>query len=128
MAHKFYSELPNTPQAIGPYSVAAEANGLVFLSGQIPLDPATKELVAGGIEVQTTQVLKNIEAALSGLDLKFSNVLKTTIFLTTMDHFQAVNKLYEEKLGGAKPARSTVAVAGLPRGCLVEIEMIAMRG
>lgn len=127
MPHKFYSELSNIPKAIGPYSAASEANGLVFLSGQIPLNPSTMEMVSGGIEEQTKQVMSNIEAALTALDLKFSNVLKTTIFLTTMDNFQVVNKIYEEKLAGAKPARSTVAVAGLPRGCLIEIEMIAMR-
>lgn len=125
--HKFYSELSSTPKAIGPYSVASEANGLVFLSGQIPINPETGEVVQGSIEAQTAQVLENISNALSSLNLSFGNVLKTTIFLTDMAHFASVNKLYEEKLQGAKPARSTVAVSGLPRGVLVEIEMIAMR-
>lgn len=125
---KYFSDIKGAPKAIGPYSVATETGNLVFLSGQIPLNPETGEVAQGGIEEQSVQVLKNISAVLGELGLSFKSVAKTTIFLTTMDNFGAVNKIYEEFLGDSKPARSTVAVAGLPRGVLVEIEMIAVRG
>lgn len=125
--NKYLAEASNAPKAIGPYSLAAENNGLVFLSGQIPLNPETGELMAGDITVQTEQVLKNLSAVLAGCGLSFKNVLKSTIFLADLAHFKTVNELYEKALGGVKPARSTIQVAGLPRGALVEIEMIAAR-
>lgn len=126
---KYTSAAPNAPKAIGPYSQAVECGSMVFLSGQIPLDPVSGTLVAGGIKEQTLQVLSNINAVLTFLGLTYADVCKTTIFLTDLSHFQVVNELYESALGPTnKPARSTVQVAGLPRGSLVEIEMIAMRG
>ena len=122
---RFISEVPNTPAAIGPYSKAAKFGDLVFLSGQIGLDPRTGKLVEGGIEAQTKQVLTNAEAVLAATGASFASVIKTTIFLTDLSHFATVNALYEEALKGAKPARSTVQVAGLPAGAIVEIEMVA---
>ena len=122
---KYINDAPNAPKAIGPYSQAAQIGNLTFLSGQIPLDPQTGQLVPGGIKEQTEQVLKNISAVLTHVKLDFSHVAKTTIFLTDLSHFQVVNEIYERVLGGAKPARSTIQVAALPRGSLIEIEMIA---
>ncbi len=116
----------NAPGAIGPYSQAVKAEGsFLFLSGQIPLTPSG-ELVRGSIAEQTTQCMKNIEAVLGAAGLDFSNIVKTTIFLSSMDHFAAVNEVYGSFFGGEPPARSTVAVAGLPRGVDVEIESIAV--
>lgn len=122
---EYINNAPNAPQAIGPYSQAVKANGLIFLSGQIPLDPKSGQVVGTGIVEQTTQVLKNIEAVLRHANLSFENVVKSTIFLTDLAHFKTVNELYEQALGSLKPARSTVQVAALPRGVMVEIEMIA---
>ena len=119
------SDAPNAPKAIGPYSQATVANGFAFISGQIPLEPVSGKIVDGGIEAQTTQVLSNLAAILSHLGLGFHDVVKSTIFLTDLKHFQTVNGIYEQALGGAKPARATFQVAGLPREALVEIEMIA---
>ncbi len=114
------------PGAIGPYSQAVRAEGhFLFLSGQIPLTPQG-ELVAGDVAEQTAQVLKNIDSILKAAGLTSANIVKTTIFLSTMDHFTAVNKVYGEFFDGAPPARSTVAVAGLPRNVDVEIESIAV--
>lgn len=116
----------NAPQAIGPYSQGIRAVGeFVFLSGQIPLTPEG-ELVKGSIEDQTRQVMRNIEALLAAAGLGPGNVAKTTIFLSSMDHFAAVNEIYGEFFGPNPPARSTVAVSGLPRGVDVEIETIAI--
>ncbi len=116
----------HAPQAIGPYSQAVVANGFVYTAGQIGLDPATMDLVPGGVEAQTRQVLTNLkhvlEAAGSGLD----RVVKTTVFLTDMAHFPAMNAVYAECFPHDPPARSTVAVAGLPKGALVEIEVVAL--
>ena len=123
---KSTTDAPNAPQAIGPYSQALEAGNMIFLSGQIPLDPSTGELTQG-IENQTTQVLKNIKAVLTHLGLSFSNVVKTTIFLTDLGHFQKVNEHYQKAFGDHRPARSTVQVAALPRAAQIEIEVIAMR-
>lgn len=126
---KYTSDAPNAPKAIGPYSQAVECGAMVFLSGQIPLDPTSGTIVTGGIKEQTEQVLRNITAVLTSLGLTYGEVCKTTIFLTDLANFQMVNELYESALGPTnKPARSTVQVSGLPRGSLVEIEMIAMRG
>ncbi len=122
---EYISDIPNAPKAIGPYSPLVLSQGFAFLSGQIPLDPATGKLVGDSIEAQTEQVLKNIAAILSVAGLTFRNVVKTTIFLTDLGTFQTVNKIYEASLGGARPARSTVQVAALPMGSKIEIEMLA---
>lgn len=124
--NEYISDCMTAPKAIGPYSQAVRNGQFVFLSGQIPIDPASGKLVGDGIEEQATQVLKNISALLHHLKLSFSNVVKTTIFLTDLGNFQTVNKLYEGALGQAKPARSTIQVAGLPLGSKIEIEMVAM--
>ena len=114
------------PQAIGPYSQAVKANGLVFVSGQIPIDPMTGQFVAGGIAEQTEQVLKNLaellQAAGSGLD----QVLKTTVFLADMEEFAAMNEIYGRFFTEEPPARATVQAARLPRDARVEIEAIAL--
>lgn len=116
------------PGAIGPYSQAVRASGnFLFLSGQIPLTPSG-ELVGGDVKQQTEQVMKNLRGVLESAGLSFANVVKTTIFLSSMEHFVAVNEIYGSHVGEHPPARSTVAVAGLPRGVDVEIEMIAVCG
>jgi 2-iminobutanoate/2-iminopropanoate deaminase len=114
------------PKAIGPYSQAVTASGLVFASGQIPLDPATGQMVAGDIAAQTRRVLDNLEAVLAAAGSSLQKALKVTIFLTDLSHFGTVNQLYEEAFGGHKPARSTVEVAALPRGAMVEMDVIAL--
>jgi 2-iminobutanoate/2-iminopropanoate deaminase len=121
-----YQEIPNAPKAVGPYSPVVRAGGMVFLSGQIPLHPVTGELVSGDIKAQTEQVLANLKSVLTGVGLSFSDVVKTTIFLTDLGNFQTVNALYSEALGDHKPARSTIQVSALPRNSAVEIEMIAL--
>lgn len=113
------------PAAIGPYSQAVAAGGFLFCAGQTPLDPATMTLVAGDVGVQTAQVLKNLQAVLQSAGCTWADVVKTTIFLRTMNDFAKVNEVYAATLGDARPARSTVAVAGLPKDAQVEIEMIA---
>lgn len=117
------------PAAIGPYSqaVVASAGELFFLSGQIPLDPATGELVTGDAATQAERVLLNLEAVLQAAGLTWFEVAKTTIFLTNMADFGAVNAVYSRHVGEHRPARATVQVAGLPRGVAVEIEAIAVR-
>jgi 2-iminobutanoate/2-iminopropanoate deaminase len=114
------------PAAIGPYAQAIKANGMLFCSGQIPLDPATGELVAGGVAAQTGQVMENIAAVLAAAGTGFGQVVKTTIFLTDMGDFGVVNEIYGRCFADHKPARSTVAVRSLPRGALVEIEVVAL--
>ena len=121
-------EVPNAPKAVGPYSPAVIAGDYVFLSGQIPIDPATGKLVEGGIEEQTHQVMRNIEAVLTHLKIEFGSIVKTTIFLSDLSNFQTVNGIYEKWLNGIKPARSTIQVAALPLGSLVEIEAIVFNG
>jgi 2-iminobutanoate/2-iminopropanoate deaminase len=118
-------DAPAAPKAIGPYSHAARVGHLLYCSGQIPLDPATMKLVDGGIEEQTRQVLANLATVLASQGASFANVAKTTIFLADLADFPIVNGLYGEALGDHKPARSTVQVAGLPLGSLIEIEAIA---
>lgn len=113
------------PAAIGPYSQAVQTGNLLFCSGQIPLDPATGELVGGDVAAQTEQVMKNIAGLLGAAGLTTANIVKTTVFLTTMDDFSAMNEVYGKHLSAPQPARSTVAVVGLPRGVKVEIECIA---
>ena len=115
------------PAAIGPYSQAIEANGMVFMSGQIPVNPATGEFVEGGIVEQTTQVFENIKNVLVEAGLTTANVVKTTVFLADMSLFADMNAVYAKYFDGAFPARSAVAVKALPKGALVEIECIAVR-
>src|SRR5690554_5177259 len=113
------------PQAIGPYSQAILHNGLLFASGQIPLVPETMTLVGDDVESQTRQVLKNMLGVLEEVGLNYSNIIKTSIFIKDMNHFQSINKIYEEVLSPYKPARSTVEVSRLPKDVLIEIEFIA---
>ncbi len=114
------------PKAIGPYAQAIKAGDFVYTAGQIPIDPQTGKLVAGGIAEQTRQVLENLKAVLEAAGSSLDKVVKATVFLKNMADFTALNEIYGEYLGAAKPARSTVAVAELPRGALVEIDFIAM--
>ncbi len=115
------------PAAIGPYSQAIAADGLMFLSGQIPLDPATGELVTGDIRLETQRVLDNLQAVLAAGGATFGDVVKTTIYLTNLGDFAAVNEVYAKAFVAAPPARATVQVAALPRGARVEIDAIARR-
>jgi len=116
------------PGAVGPYSQAIGIGDLVFCSGQIGLDPATGNLVDGGIEAQAERVLKNLTAVLDAAGLTFADVVKTTIFLADIDDFATVNAIYGRYMPDPPPARSTFAVAALPKGAIVEIEAIAVRG
>jgi len=113
------------PAAIGPYSQAVKCGNMLYCSGQIPLDPATGELVAGDITRQAEQVMNNIAAMLSAVGAGFDQVVKTTIYLVDMADFAAVNEVYGSRFPNHKPARSTVAVKSLPRGSLLEIEVLA---
>lgn len=122
MMEKIYTE--NAPAAIGPYSQAVKANGLLFTSGQIALDPETGEVVAGGIEAQTERVCQNLKAVLEEAGFSLDKVIKTTCFLADMGDFAAFNGIYG-KYFTSKPARSCVAVKTLPKGVLAEIEAIA---
>ncbi len=115
------------PAAIGPYSQAIEANGMVFISGQIPVVPSTGVLVEGGIEEQTKQSFENIKAILEKAGLTTANIVKTTVFLADMSLFAGMNKIYATYFTEDFPARSAVAVKELPKGALVEIESIAVR-
>ncbi len=115
------------PAPIGPYSQAIEVNGLLFISGQIALDPHNGELVMDSIETETKQVMQNLHAILNEAGLSFSHVVKTCIFLSDMAHFGTVNTIYATYFSSDFPARETVQVAGLPRGVNVEISMIACR-
>jgi len=115
----------DAPAAVGPYSQAIRSGNLLFCAGQIPLDPKTGQLVSGDIATQTRRVLDNISALLKAAGLTFGQVVKTTIFLTDMNDFQAVNEVYATYFREEPPARSTVAVAALPKGANVEIEVIA---
>jgi len=119
----------NAPKAIGPYAQAVAANGFLFTAGQIALDPATMQVVPGAVAEQTERVFANLGAVLSAAGLQFTDVVKTTVFLRTMDDFAAMNEVYARHMGEHRPARSTVAAAGLPRDVLVEIELVAaLRG
>jgi len=113
------------PAAIGPYSQATIANGLLFTAGQIALDPVSMQVVEGDVAVQTERVLGNLDAVLASAGATWADVVKTTVFLTDMRDFPRMNEVYARVLGDARPARSTVQVSGLPRGVLVEIELIA---
>ena len=116
------------PKALGPYSQAIVANGMVFCAGQIPLDPASGNLIEGGIAEQTHQVLKNLRAVLKAAGSDLDRSVKTTVFLKSMDSFTAMNEVYgrPEYFGANPPARSTVEVARLPRDVMVEIEVVAL--
>jgi 2-iminobutanoate/2-iminopropanoate deaminase len=113
------------PKPIGPYSQGVAAGGFMFVSGQIPIDPQSNELVEGGIEVQTEQVLKNLLAVLKEGKMGPENVVKTTVFLSDLKDFAKMNEVYARYLGKEPPARSTIQAAGLPRGVKVEIDVIA---
>ena len=113
------------PAAIGPYSQAVIANGLLFTAGQIALDPASMQVVEGDVVAQTEQVLRNLDAVLASAGVSWADVVKTTVFLTDMRDFPRMNEVYARAVGDARPARSTVQVSGLPRGVLVEIDLIA---
>ncbi len=115
----------DAPKAIGPYSQAIKHNGMVFVSGQIPLNPATMTLLEGTIVEQTHQVLKNLAAILAASGSNFSNVLKTTVFLRDMNDFDEMNKVYGEYFTSHKPARATVQVSRLPKDVAIEIELVA---
>ena len=113
------------PAAIGPYSQGVIANGLLFTAGQVALDPASMQVVEGDVVAQTEQVLRNLGAVLASAGASWADVVKTTVFLTDMRDFPRMNEAYARAMGDARPARSTVQVSGLPRGVLVEIDLIA---
>jgi 2-iminobutanoate/2-iminopropanoate deaminase len=115
----------SAPAAIGPYSQGVIANGFLFTAGQVALDPATGEIVAGDVAAQTERVFLNLRAVLDAAGASRGDVVKTTVFLRHMTDFPVVNEAYVRAVGSARPARSTVEVSGLPRGALVEIELIA---
>jgi 2-iminobutanoate/2-iminopropanoate deaminase len=117
---------PAAPAAIGPYSQAIRAGGLLFLSGQIPLDPATGQIVAGGIEPQTRQVFANIAAILQAAGLSFDAVVSATVYVADMNDFAKVNEIYATYFAAPAPARATVQVARLPKDSLVEIQVTAL--
>ena len=116
------------PKAIGPYEQAIKVGGFVFTAGQIPLDPKTGNMIEGGIAAQTKRVLENLKGVLEASGSSLDRVIKATVFLRNMADFAAMNEVYAEYLGGSKPARSTVAVAELPRGALIEIDLVALAG
>jgi 2-iminobutanoate/2-iminopropanoate deaminase len=115
------------PKAVGPYSQAVQMGDFLFCSGQISIDPMTNEVFTGDIKKQTEMVMSNVSSVLSAAGLNFSNVVKTTIFLTNMNDFATVNEIYAKYFSEAPPARSTVAVAALPKGVNVEVEVLAHR-
>ena len=115
---------PAAPAAIGPYSQGIVAGNLVFISGQLPIDPETGDFVKGGIEEKTHRVLMNIKAIVEAAGADLSQVVKTTIFLADLSHFSAVNKVYSEYFSDAFPARSTVQVSALPKGAEIEVEAV----
>jgi 2-iminobutanoate/2-iminopropanoate deaminase len=116
------------PKAIGPYSSAVWAGDLLYLSGQTPIDPATGALIDGDVEAQTMRAFDNLEAVLGDAGLAMDDVIKCNVYLTSMTDFQAMNRAYERRFVRPYPARTTVAVAGLPLGARVEIELVARRG
>ena len=116
------------PAAIGPYSQAVVANGFLFTAGQIALDPATGQMVDGGVEGQTERVMQNLQSVLESAGLSWTDVVKTTVYLHDMADFPKVNEIYARWIGDARPARSTVQVSALPRGGHVEIDLVAATG
>lgn len=118
----------NAPAAIGPYSQAIEVNGFVYASGQLPIDPATGACPEGGVKEQTRQSILNVKAILEEAGLALSNVVKTTVYLADMGDFAAMNEVYSQFFAQPFPARSAIAVKALPKGALVEVEVVAARG
>lgn len=118
-------ETAQAPAALGPYSQAVSTDGWLFTAGQIGLDPKTGELVKGGLEAEASQVLQNLRAVLATADADFSNVVKATLYMCDLGAFATLNGIYEQAMGDHRPARSTVEVRGLPKGALVEIDLIA---
>ncbi len=118
----------NAPAAIGPYSQAIEVNGFVYASGQLPIDPATGAFPEGGVKEQTRQSILNVKAILEETGLALSNVVKTTVYLADMGDFAAMNEVYSQFFAQPFPARSAIAVKALPKGALVEVEVVAARG
>jgi len=116
----------DAPKAIGPYSQAVRSGNLLFTSGQIPLDPASGNLVEGDFDTQARRVFENMKAVLTAAGGSFVNVARATVYLTDLGNFQALNAIYAEYMGDHKPARSTVGVASLPKGATVEIDLIAV--
>jgi 2-iminobutanoate/2-iminopropanoate deaminase len=121
-----YVATSDAPKAIGPYSQAVKANGVVYTSGQIALDPATGELVPGDFEQQARRVFANLAAVLREAGTDFSRVLKATVYVTDLQNFQTLNAIYAEAFGDHKPARTTIQAAALPKSALVEIDLIAL--
>jgi 2-iminobutanoate/2-iminopropanoate deaminase len=117
--------VPDAPKAIGPYAQGVKAGGFLFTAGQIPIDPATMQLVQGDVAVQTARVFDNLDAILRGAGATLADVVKTTVFLADMKDFAAMNEVYEARFGAHRPARSTVQVAALPAGARIEIELVA---
>ena len=124
---KIIYDAPSGPEPLGPYSIVTEANGFVFCSGMVPIDPATGSGVEGDIGAQTHQVMRNIGGVLGDVGLTYDDIVKTTIFLADIGDFPAVNEVYGEYVGDSKPARSTIEAGALPGGFRVEIECIAAR-
>ena len=121
-----YVATAEAPKAIGPYSQAVKANGLVFTSGQIALDPRTGNLVEGGFEAQAHRVFQNLDAVLREAGTGFDRVLRATVYLTDLADFQVLNGIYSEYFGDHKPARTTIQAGGLPKGGMVEIDLVAL--
>ena len=126
--HREVIQTDQAPAAVGPYSQAVRAGGLIFTAGQIALDPATGAMVDGGIEEQTRRALRNLQSVLEAAGSGLAGVLKTTVFLTDMGAFAAMNAVYAEFFPSSPPARSAVEVAALPKGALFEIECVALAG
>jgi 2-iminobutanoate/2-iminopropanoate deaminase len=125
MAKKSIIKPAKSPAAVGPYNHAVRVGDLLFCAGQIPLDPATGNLISGDIKAQTERVLQNVKAILDDQSLTFGNVVKSTVFLTSLSDFAGMNEVYAKYFTGDYPARSTVQVAALPKGAQVEIEVVA---
>jgi 2-iminobutanoate/2-iminopropanoate deaminase len=123
----YHNDLPGAPRAVGPYSQAVEINGIIFLSGQVGIDPTSGTLVAGGFETEVKQVIANIKSVLTGVGLSLSHVVKATVFVTDLGQFAQLNEIYGAEFGSAKPARTTIQVSKLPLGASVEIEVLASR-
>jgi 2-iminobutanoate/2-iminopropanoate deaminase len=121
-----YVATPDAPKAIGPYSQAVKANGVVYTSGQIALDPATGNLVEGSFEEQVHRVMRNLEAVLKEAGSGFDRVLRATVYVTDLGNFGALNTIYESYFGSHKPARTTIQASALPKGSMVEIDLIAL--
>ncbi len=125
MATKTIIKPAKSPAAVGPYNHAVRVGDLLFCAGQIPIDPATGNLVTGDIKTQTERVLQNVQAILDDQHLKFANVVKSTVFLTNLAEFAGMNEVYSKYFTGDFPARSTIQVAALPKGANVEVEVVA---